>query len=115
VTGRPGTASAGGAIPVRGFVIVIISASLFGMLGPLSRFAYDAGMQPPAFVAWRAAFGFLALATFVGWRVRHGTTRLIRFSPEMSTTEFIIITSRIEQIDCRQRQCLMVKLFRPGG
>ena len=50
------------------------------MLGPLSRFAYDAGMEPPAFVAWRAAFGFLALAAYVGWRVRHGATRLVRFS-----------------------------------
>ncbi len=84
VTGSPATASpaigsAGGAIPVRGFVIVIASASLFGMLGPLSRFAYDAGMEPPAFVAWRAAFGFLALAAYVGWRVRDGATRLVRF------------------------------------
>src|SRR4029078_6794857 len=69
-----------GAIPVRGFVIVIISASLFGMLGPLSRFAYDAGMEPPVSVAGGAAFGFRARATHVGWRVRHGTTRLIRFS-----------------------------------
>ena len=67
-------------IPVAGFVIVIASASLFGMLGPLSRFAYDAGMEPPAFVAWRAAFGSLALAAYVGWRVRSGATRLVRFS-----------------------------------
>jgi DME family drug/metabolite transporter len=66
-------------VPLRGFAIVLGSATLFGMLGPLSRFAYDAGMEPPAFVAWRAIIGFLALGTFVGWRVRRGATRLIRF------------------------------------
>jgi drug/metabolite transporter, DME family len=55
--------------PVTGFVIVVIAASLFGMLGPLSRFAYDAGMQPLAFVTWRAGIGLLATAVFVGWRV----------------------------------------------
>ena len=77
---RPAASGVEGGIPVRGFVIVIASASLFGMLGPLSRFAYDAGMEPTAFVAWRAAIGFLALATYVGWRVRRGTTRLVRFA-----------------------------------
>lgn len=66
-------------VPLRGFVIVLGSAALFGMLGPLSRFAYDAGMEPPAFVAWRAMIGFLALGLFVAWRVRRGATRLIRF------------------------------------
>ena len=66
------------AVPLRGFAIVIGAAALFGMLGPLSRFAYEAGMEPPAFVAWRAMIGFLGLATFVGWRVRTGATRLVR-------------------------------------
>jgi drug/metabolite transporter (DMT)-like permease len=60
-------------------LIVIASASLFGMLGPLSRFAFDAGMEPPAFVAWRGAIGFLALGAFVAWRVRRGATRLVPF------------------------------------
>ena len=60
-------------------VIVVVSASLFGMLGPLSRFAYDAGMAPPAFVTWRAAIAFLALATYVGWRARRRATRLVAF------------------------------------
>ena len=78
-TDRPAAGGAEGAIPLRGFAIVIASAALFGLLGPLSRFAYDAGMEPPAFVAWRAMIGFLALGTYVGWRVRKGATRLVRF------------------------------------
>ena len=34
--------------PLVGFGIVIGAAALFGTLGPLSRFAYDAGMEPLA-------------------------------------------------------------------
>jgi drug/metabolite transporter, DME family len=71
------TGTAGEAATLTGFLIVIASASLFGMLGPLSRFAYDAGMEPTSFVAWRAMIGFLGLGAYVGWRVRRGTTTLV--------------------------------------
>jgi DME family drug/metabolite transporter len=83
-TSRPATASdptASGqsreTASLTGFLIVIGAASLFGMLGPLSRFAYDAGMEPTSFVAWRAMIGFLGLGAYVGWRVRRGATRLV--------------------------------------
>ena len=42
-----------------------MAASLFGWLGPLSRWAYDAGMDPVSFVAWRAGFGAIALVVLV--------------------------------------------------
>ena len=64
--------------PLAGFAIVLVAASLFGTLGPLSRFAYDAGMQPTPFVAWRGAIGFIAAAAFVAWRISRGTERLTR-------------------------------------
>jgi len=64
--------------PVTGFLIVIAAASLFGMLGPLSRFAYDAGMSPLAFVAWRSGIGLIATAVYVAWRVRRGSERMTR-------------------------------------
>ena len=64
--------------PIGGFVIVLVAASMFGTLGPLSRFAYDAGMQPLPFVAWRAAIGLLATAAFVAWRISTGAERLTR-------------------------------------
>ena len=67
-------------VPLRGFAIVIGSAALFGTLGVLSRFAYDAGMEPPAFVAWRAIIGFVGLGLFVAWRVRRGDARLVRLA-----------------------------------
>ncbi|HEY2886989.1 MAG TPA: DMT family transporter [Candidatus Limnocylindrales bacterium] len=64
--------------PVTGFLIVVAAASLFGMLGPLSRFAYDAGMTPLAFVAWRGAIGLVATSVFIAWRIRRGSERLTR-------------------------------------
>jgi drug/metabolite transporter (DMT)-like permease len=64
--------------PAVGVVIVLVAASLFGMLGPLSRFAYDAGMQPLAFVAWRAGIACLATTAFVAWRIARRGERLVR-------------------------------------
>jgi drug/metabolite transporter, DME family len=64
--------------PVAGFVIIIVAAGLFGTLGPLSRFAYDAGMEPLPFVAWRGLIGLSATLVFVAWRIRRGTELLTR-------------------------------------
>jgi drug/metabolite transporter (DMT)-like permease len=44
-----------------GALIVVLCAAMFGSLGTLSRFAYDDGMAPFAFVAWRAGVGALAI------------------------------------------------------
>ena len=65
-------------IPTRGFVMVLGAAALFGTLGPLSNFAYDAGMEPTAFVAWRALIAVIGASAFVAWRIRSGATRLVR-------------------------------------
>src|SRR4051794_26715048 len=65
--------------PMFGFAIVIAAASLFGTLGPLSRFAFDAGMEPIGFVAWRSGIGLVAIAAFVWWRIARRGGRLIRF------------------------------------
>jgi len=66
--------------PAIGLAVVLTAASLFGMLGPLSRFAYDAGMEPLAFVAWRAAIACLATTAFVMWRVLRRGERRIRLA-----------------------------------
>ena len=55
-----------------GSLVVVLAASGFGMLGPLARFAYDAGFAPLSFVAWRALFGFLLIAVVVAVRARRG-------------------------------------------
>jgi drug/metabolite transporter (DMT)-like permease len=57
-------------LPLLGVLTVLGSAALFGTLGPLSRFAYDLGVGPAAWVAWRALIGLLALVGFIAWRSR---------------------------------------------
>jgi drug/metabolite transporter (DMT)-like permease len=46
------------------------------MLGTLSHFVYDLGLDPFGFVAWRAGIGGLAIAGFVAWGLQRGS-RLI--------------------------------------
>lgn len=75
---------------LSGFAIVLGAAALFGMLGPLSRFAYDAGMEPTAFVAWRAGIGLIALAMVVAWGVRRGRMHLIRLA-DLSTGDRVTL------------------------
>ena len=75
-----------GRSPVFGTTIVLGAAALFGTLGPLSRAAYDAGMEPAAFVGWRGLIAFVAIASYVAWRVRRGGRRLVR-PRELSTRD----------------------------
>jgi drug/metabolite transporter, DME family len=62
----------------KGSLIIVSAAALFGLLGPLSRFAYDAGMEPAAFIAWRSCVGLVGTGAFVAWRLRGGRTHLVR-------------------------------------
>jgi drug/metabolite transporter (DMT)-like permease len=55
-----------------GSVTVIAAATGFGLLGPVARFAYEAGLGPMSFVAWRAAFGVVVVAAYAAWRIRRG-------------------------------------------
>lgn len=48
-----------------GVLVVVLAASLFGMLGTLSRVAYDDGLTPFAWVAWRALIGAAALGLVI--------------------------------------------------
>lgn len=42
------------------------------MLGPVARLAYETGIEPMAFVAWRATFGVLAILVIVAVQARRG-------------------------------------------
>ena len=56
-----------------GALIVVVAAALFGSLGVSARFAYAEGMEPFAFVAWRAGVGAVGLvARRRGHRVGRG-------------------------------------------
>jgi len=55
-----------------GSLTVVAAAAGFGLLGPLARFAYDAGLGPLSFVAWRAGFATLVVALYAAWRIGRG-------------------------------------------
>jgi DME family drug/metabolite transporter len=57
---------------LAGSLVVVLAASGFGLLGPLARFAYDAGFDPFSFVAWRATFGLLVIVLVVASRLTRG-------------------------------------------
>ncbi|MEW5992517.1 MAG: EamA family transporter [Chloroflexota bacterium] len=58
--------------PLLGSLTVALAASLFGLLGVLSRQAYELGLEPFGFVAWRAGIGAIVTAGFVAWGVSRG-------------------------------------------
>jgi drug/metabolite transporter (DMT)-like permease len=79
-SGPPTPAVAGAAHrPAIGFLVVLGAAALFGMLGPLSRFAYEQGMQPAAFVAWRAGVALVVLLAVLTVQVLRGRGTWLRF------------------------------------
>ena len=55
-----------------GILAAIVGASLFGMLGPLSRFGADAGVTGVAFTFWRATTGAVFLGTILLLRGQGG-------------------------------------------
>jgi drug/metabolite transporter (DMT)-like permease len=75
---RSASRSATTTLPVMGFVAVLGSAALFGTLGPLSRFAYEAGVEPAAWVTWRGLIGLLTLGAFIAWRSRYRGMPVLR-------------------------------------
>jgi drug/metabolite transporter (DMT)-like permease len=60
-----------------GSLTVVLAASGFGILGPLARFSYEAGLDPPSFVAWRATFGLLVILAVVAVRLRRGSVSFV--------------------------------------
>ena len=53
---------------LTGVAYVAIAASMFGLLGPLTRYAYQAGVDSLAFIGWRSLVGAIAAGAFVAWR-----------------------------------------------
>lgn len=52
--------------------LVLLAATCFGTLGPLSRFAADAGVSSLALVSWRAGLGAVCMVVFLGARMAAG-------------------------------------------
>lgn len=60
---------------VTGATFIVLAAVCFGTLGPLSRFAGDAGVSALTLVTWRAALGAAVVAAFISARMMAGSAR----------------------------------------
>jgi drug/metabolite transporter (DMT)-like permease len=58
--------------------LIALAAVCFATLGPLTRFAADAGVDPLPLVTWRAAIGALVVAVVTAVRVAAGQPALVR-------------------------------------
>lgn len=66
MSGRP---AAGTSPDLAGAGLVVLAAACFGTLGPLSRFAGDAGVDSLTIVTWRAGLGAAVMAGFITARL----------------------------------------------
>ena len=57
--------------------LIVLAAVCFGTLGPLSRFAEDAGVSALTLVTWRAGLGAGVMAIFISARIVAGNARPI--------------------------------------
>lgn len=60
---------------LAGAGLVVLAAACFATLGPLSRFAADAGVDSLTLVTWRAGLGAAVMAIFIGARLAAGLGR----------------------------------------
>lgn len=60
---------------LNGALLIILAATCFATLGPLSRFAEDAGVGSLALVGWRAGLGAGMMAVLIGARWAAGQVR----------------------------------------
>ena len=76
---RPAAPGHGRSLDPRllGSILVVLGATFSGVLGPLARLLYDAGMTPFAFVVWRGVIAGAALWLLVLWRRRRPGYRVV--------------------------------------
>ena len=60
--------------------LVALAAVCFATLGPVTRFAADAGVDPLTLVSWRAAIGALVVGAFTGLRAAAGQRVYVRLA-----------------------------------
>lgn len=60
---------------LAGAGLVVLAALCFGTLGPLSRFAEDAGVDSLTLVTWRAGLGAAVMGAFITARLAAGLAR----------------------------------------
>jgi len=56
-----------------GALLIVVAASSFGVLGPIARYADEAGVSSLTLVTWRAAVGAIVVLVFLALRAAGGT------------------------------------------
>jgi DME family drug/metabolite transporter len=80
---------------LAGAGFVVLAAVCFGTLGPLSRFAEDAGVEPLTLVTWRAALGAAVMTAFVAGRLMAGAARPLALGAMPVRDRWFIVAAAI--------------------
>ena len=74
-----------------GALLIVVAASSFGILGPVARFADEAGVSSLTLVTWRAGVGAICVLLFMAVRAAGGT-RLWRPWREIPRRDRLLIS-----------------------
>jgi len=80
---------------LTGSGLILLAAVCFGTLGPLSRFAEDAGVDSLALVTWRAGLGASLMVVFVGALWATGVARPASFRSIPSRDRWFMLAAAV--------------------
>ena len=76
---------------VLGALLIVVAASSFGVLGPIARYADEAGVSSLTLVTWRAGVGAIVVLLFLALRAAGGT-RLWKPWRELPRRDLLIMS-----------------------
>lgn len=80
---------------LTGAAFIALAAICFGTLGPLSRFAGDAGVSSLTLVTWRAALGAAVMALFIAVRLAAGSARPVPLRAIPSRDRWFMVAAAV--------------------
>jgi drug/metabolite transporter (DMT)-like permease len=78
-----------------GAALILLAATCFGTLGPLSRYAGDAGVDSLSLVTWRAAIGAACMVLFLGVRHAAGQRPLVPLRSLPSRDRWFVVAAAV--------------------
>ncbi|MDP9271938.1 MAG: DMT family transporter [Chloroflexota bacterium] len=80
---------------LAGATMVVIAAICFGTLGPVTRYAGDAGVGSLALATWRSAIGGILIAAFVGARMLIAHRPPVRLATVPITQRWLLLGAAV--------------------
>jgi drug/metabolite transporter (DMT)-like permease len=78
-----------------GAALILLAATCFGTLGPLSRYAGDAGVDSLSLVTWRAAIGAACMVLFLGVRHAAGQRPMVPLRSLPSRDRWFVVAAAV--------------------